>query len=220
MYRDSRAWKDEYIKRGALWIHDGNPKRPHVAMTSGGHSDGFFYSGLVMQDPVLLTEACSDLLKLAQAKGMKPELIKWVVGPALGAITIAYELARTIGYRRDKTCLSGYSEKVGDGENRRMVFNRISFDPGDVILPCDDVITTARSAVLMTQTGKDQNVRIEPFLLALVNRSGLINAGGMQIISLIDHLMSNWQPEQCPLCKAGSLPVRAKHDWHRLTAKI
>ncbi|MEI7719863.1 MAG: hypothetical protein WCI89_01490 [bacterium] len=173
-----------------------------------------------MQDPALLAEACSDLLKLAVRAGVDPKNINWVVGPAFGAITIAYELARRIFYLHERSCFSGYCEKVGEDPERRMIFTRVSFQPDEVVLPCEDVITSARSALLMTDAAKAQNASVLPFLLALVNRSGITNAGEMKIISLINHPLSDWQPEECPLCRDGSEAVRAKYDWHRLTAKM
>jgi len=35
-------------KLGALWIHDGNPQRPHALLTSGNHSNGFFNASFIM----------------------------------------------------------------------------------------------------------------------------------------------------------------------------
>ena len=60
----SEKWMSMYEKGGALWVHDGNPLRPHALLSSGKHSDGFFNSELVMEDPSSFDEACEDLANL------------------------------------------------------------------------------------------------------------------------------------------------------------
>lgn len=42
----SDLWIDRFKERDALWLHDGNVRRPHALLTSGKHSDGFFNSVL------------------------------------------------------------------------------------------------------------------------------------------------------------------------------
>lgn len=53
-------------------------------------------------------------------------------------------------------------------------------------------------------------------ILVLVNHTGLKEINGMKIISLIDKEMPMWQPNDCPLCKAGSIAVRPKDNWELL----
>ena len=47
-------WAKRFTDQGALWMHDGNEKRPHALLTSGKHSNGFFNGEVIMRDPVQL----------------------------------------------------------------------------------------------------------------------------------------------------------------------
>ena len=65
MTRDTDGWIGQYKQKGALWIHDGNMRRPHALLTSGKHSSGFFNSRLVIPDEVLLRDAAAEDARLA-----------------------------------------------------------------------------------------------------------------------------------------------------------
>ena len=76
MIRTVEQWIEEYKRKNALWIHDGNRIRPHALLTSGKHSNGFFNSRLVIPDEVLLSEATSDLLELFAQQGGDVEKVE------------------------------------------------------------------------------------------------------------------------------------------------
>lgn len=142
MLRSADGWISQYQQKGALWIHDGNPQRPHALLTSGKHSNGFFNSELVMEDSILLDEACFDLLKLLEGEGVTLNDVDRVVGPAMGAITLAHDISRHIGRARDRFCLRAYTEKATDGDEKLMVFKKTAIREGERILAAEDVLTT------------------------------------------------------------------------------
>ena len=217
MKRTMNGWIDKYKEMGALWIHSGNPKQPHALLTSGNHSDGFFNSGLVTADPLVLNEATMNLAEKLLDAGMLKFIfskIHWVVGPAMGAITLAHDLARHFG------CLTAFTEKA-DGEGvKTMVLKRATLKPGECVLPAEDVLTTGGSVELTAKAIVDAGGQVFPFVAVLVNRSGLTEVGGKKIVALIDRPMPMWTPDECPLCKAGSEAIRAKgsENWARLKA--
>ena len=71
-------------KTGAL-------KKGHFLLTSGRHSDKYIQCAQVMKYPQYTEEICKDL-----AEQFKNDNIDIVVGPAVGAIVMAYELARQL----------------------------------------------------------------------------------------------------------------------------
>jgi len=223
MNRDQDGWIKCYQEKGALWIHDGNAKRPHALLTSGKHSSGFFNSELVMEDSFLLSEACSDLVSLIADTGTLLGHINRVVGPAMGAITLADGLARHLSSRRARqyACLRAYVEKEETPAGVRMVFKRTTIKPGENILLCEDVITTAGSVNLAAQAVIEAKGNVWSFVSVLVNRSGLVEADGRKIIALIDRPMPMWSPDECPLCKQGSEAIKpkGKEEWARLNAE-
>jgi orotate phosphoribosyltransferase len=225
----SNQWIKRYEERGALWIHDGHPQRPHALLTSGKHSDGFFNSELVMEDPVLLDEACDQLAKLYESYVfsqfgilvMLDTLPGRVVGPAMGAITLAHDMARHISMRQGFPCLRAYVEKEGEGKNKKMVFKRASIRPGERVLLVEDVLTSGESVELAADAVVRAGGVVLSYVAVLVNRSGLAEVNGKKIVALIDRPMHNWDPDECPLCAAGSEAIRPKEldNWARLNAR-
>ncbi|MES2225614.1 MAG: hypothetical protein V4480_02280 [Patescibacteria group bacterium] len=206
MHRTAQGWIDAYRSRDAFWIHDGNPRRPHALLTSGKHSNGFFYSKPIIADRGLLSEAASDLIELLDQRGGDLGLVDCVVGPQTGATLLAELLGRELG------CSWASPAKAGEGDDRSMIFSRneIAQLPGNSVLPCEDVLTTGGSVMLAANAVNDAGGIVLPFILVLVNRSGLTEVDGKQIVSLIDRHMPIWEPDDCPLCRAGSSPISPK----------
>ena len=219
--RTAEAWIEEYRRRGALWIHDENSKRPHALLTSGNHSSGFFNSELVMEDSTLLDEACFDLVQSLCEKGLNLDEVDRVVGPAMGAITLAHDLSRQIARHCKHICLRAYTEKGLDGDKPVHVFTKTKIWPRERILPSEDVLTTGGSVVLTTNAVLNAGGIVLPFVAVLVNRSGLTEVDGKKIVALIDRPMPIWTPDECPLCQAGSEAIRPKgtDNWARLNAE-
>jgi orotate phosphoribosyltransferase len=183
------------------------------------HSNGFFNSERVMEDPMLLDHAAQDLVALLQSELFPLAPLNRVVGPAMGAITLAHDLARNISITRGgKPCLRGYAEKATVGNERRMEFGRAGPRTSELVLPCEDVLTTGGSVESMLDAVASAGALAVPFVLVLVNRSGLTSIAGHRIIALIERHLPIWKPNECPLCKEGSVALRPKgeENWKQL----
>jgi orotate phosphoribosyltransferase len=221
MIRNEQGWFDEYAKRGALWLHDGNPKRPHALLTSGKHSNGFFNSELVLENPFLLDEASYDLVAALRGQGIDLEDIDRVVGPAMGAITLAHDVALHVTLETpSRHCLRAYTEKETGGDSKLMVFKKTMIRSGERILAVEDVITTGDSVEMTATAVTNVGGIVLPFVAVLVNRSGVKEMNSRKIVALIDRSMPTWDAEGCPLCKEGSEAIRPKgtENWARLNA--
>jgi len=219
--RTQEEWIKIYQNKGALWLHDGDPKRPHALLTSLKHSDGFFNSELVIEDSGLLDQAASDLVQLLELDGLHPKSVDRVVGPAMGAITLAHDIARNISRVSREVCLRGYTVKVGEKPNQTMQLDdRVQIRPGERILLAEDVITTFGSVQAAGDVMITRGAEILPYAAALVNRSGQAHFGHIKVIALINKKMTNWEAHECPLCKEGSEAIKPKlaGNWKRLTA--
>ncbi len=220
MPRNADGWISQYQQKGALWIHDGNPKRPHALLTSGKHSNGFFNSRLVIPDEVLLRDAAFDLLELFSQQGGDVSKVQGVVGPQTGATKLAELVSDQITVFTRGECFWASPAKNESEGQKSMVFSDEDFGllHGQSVLLCEDVLTTGgsvdRAATAVTNAGGI----VLPFLLVLVNRSSLTEASGKKIVALIDRSMPMWTPDECPLCKDGSEAVRPKDNWARLNA--
>jgi orotate phosphoribosyltransferase len=215
-----KNWLDIYKQKDALWLHDGNPKRPHALFTSGLHSDSAFNGEMVMEDAALLHEASADLLHILIEQGLDIEKVDRVVGPAMGAITLAHDVARQIAQKRNRPCLRAYAEKESDRQNSPMIFKRTMLQPNEKILVVEDTLTTGGSVQRMINAITATHAETLPFVAVLVNRSILKEVDGRKVIALIDYPLQAWTAEECPLCKNGSEVVRpkGKENWAKLHA--
>jgi orotate phosphoribosyltransferase len=203
----STDWRKIFQEQGAVWLHDGAPARPHAVLTSGLHSDGFVNCTFVTQQPALLQKILSASDGLAQKL---PPQVDWVIGSAMGAVTIAYAIGLQMKAR------AGFTEK--DGETMKL--SRFQVSPGEKVLVVEDTISTGGSTLKSIEGIKAAGVpdeNILPYIVCLVNRSGSKSLGGRELRALIDIDIHSWQPADCPLCRAGSQAVRPKSHWRELT---
>ncbi len=214
-----RDWLKEFKLHGAIWLHCGDPRAPHALLTSGLHSDGFVNTTAVTCRPELI----EGILKSPDGLGPHLEEARgadWVIGSAMGAITLAHSAASVL------RCRSGFTEKDGD----RMTLARFHTLPGEKVLLVEDVITTGGSTLKTFDAVAGTGAEILPFLLALVNRSGRerLHAGkperdrdggiSIEIRALITLDIKTWRPDECPLCKNGSASLRPKACWEELVS--
>ncbi|MBA3789121.1 hypothetical protein H0X32_01845 [Patescibacteria group bacterium] len=220
MARDSSYWIDQYQRKNALWIHDGNPKRPHALLTSGKHSNGFFNSGLVIPDEVLLQEATSDLLEIFGQCGGEISKVQAVVGPQTGATKLAELMSKHVAARTGRECFWASPAKSDQAGERSMVFSDDDLDLlfHRSVLLGEDVLSTGSSVDLTARAVIEARGFAQAFVLVLVNRSGLTEVSGRKIVALIDRPMLMWTKEECPLCPASSEAIPAKDNWARLNA--
>lgn len=221
MHRTQAGWIEVYQKKDALWIYDGNPKRPHARLTSDNHSNGFFNSKFVIPDDQLLMEAASDLVELFGRRGGLLLGVGCVVGPQTGATKLAAFMSRKITELTDGyPCQFASPAKHEEDGKKSMLFSAEDTDRvrGKTVLLCEDVLTTGGSVDLATAATMQAGGSPLPFILVLVNRSGLTEVHGKKIIGLIEHSMPVWTPEECPLCKGGSEALRPKDNWAALNA--
>lgn len=214
-------WIRRYREIDALWIHDGVAHKPHAVLASGVHSNGFFNSEIVMQDPRLLDEACMNLIELMlDDENIFFNQIDRVVGPAMGAITLAHDMARHISFKKALPCLRGYVEKMDDRPDSPMHFRRVGLEVGERVLLVEDVITSGNSVKKASQAVLEAGGIISPpVIVALVNRSGLLEVDGKKIIALINRPILSWSAEECPLCAHGSealVKPKLAENWERL----
>ena len=161
----------------------------HFLLTSGLHSPRYLQCARVMQNPALAERLCAQL-----ARALDANRIECVVGPAVGGILVAYELARALGVRRI------YAER----QDGKMTLRRgFAIRPGERILLCEDVVTTGGSLLevrdLVTAAG-GQVVAVA----SLVDRTSGRDAGlGLRLTSLLKIDVPAYPAEECPMCRAG-----------------
>ena len=166
----------------------------HFLLSSGKHSQHYLQCAKVLENPQLSAKLCREL-----AKKFRGKKIDAVIGPALGGITLAYELARALGAR------ALFAERVKGVMSLRRGF---TLSAGERVLIAEDVITTGGSV-------KEVIKAIKPFGVKLVGVGALIDRSGQSSIfgkvplkSLKKIKVQAYTPAKCPLCKSDIPAVK------------
>lgn len=208
-----------FREQGALWQHSGNPKDPHVQLTSGKCSNGFVDTARVLRHTNLCMIFADQLRKKLSEKGHKRNRFTTrdiVVGSDHAAATISFALASLLKMQHE------FCEKRGEGPNESQLFRRLRLETQQMVLQVEDLVTTAKTLKLVREGiregNPDTHVVFFPFVATVVNRSTQTTFEGDPIVSLVHYDMQEWEPGDCPLCKAGSEAIRPKgaENWKRL----
>jgi len=163
-------------------------RKGHFKLTSGLHSEGYVQCALLLKEPHLAE-------KVGQALGEKflEEKPDIVVGPAIGGIIIAYEVARSLG-------VPGI---FAERENGKMTLRRgFSVEKGQKALVVEDVITTGGSSQEVVELLQSMGVEVIG-VGSIIDRSGGQNKLTVPYKSLLALDIKIFPPEECPLCAEG-----------------
>jgi orotate phosphoribosyltransferase len=179
-----------FEERGALL-------QGHFQLSSGLHSPRYLQCARVLMDPALATR-----LGKALAERLRPLLggssPRAVVAPALGGVLVAHEVARGL------SCAGLFTER----QDGKMALRRgFALDPGDEVVVVEDVITTGGSTREVMSVVESSGARVLA-VGSLVDRSGGKAELGVAYRSLLELEVPSYEAAACPLCAAGSAPVK------------
>lgn len=160
----------------------------HFKLTSGRHSNRYMQCAQVLKHPDYTEKLAKHI-----AEKYADETIDVVVGPAMGGIIVAYEVARQLG-------VPGIFCERQDGQmalRRGFVIN-----PGQRVLVVEDVVTTGGSVEEVIQVVKNFGGDVVG-VAVLVDRSGGKVDFGVRKEAVLTLEIESWEAEDCPLCKAG-----------------
>lgn len=163
----------------------------HFRLTSGKHSNQYMQCAQVLQYPHYAEKLCAHL-----AEKFKDEPIDVVIGPAMGGIVVAYEVARALGVK------SIFTER----ENGVMTLRRgFVIEPGQKVLVCEDVVTTGGSVREVINIVKESGGQLVGVALLVDRSNGKVDFG-VKTEAVLSMEIVAYEPEECPLCKEG-IPV-------------
>jgi len=163
-------------------------ERGHFLLSSGLHSPVYVQVARLLQHPRIATAVFEEMARPFVDRG-----IQLVAGPAIGAVIIAYEVARYLGAR------ATWTERV-DG---RMALRRsFSVAPGERALIVEDVITTGGSVLEVRETLVSAGADVVG-IAAIVDRLGTDRLGDVPVEALARMPLPTHPREACPLCAEG-----------------
>lgn len=165
----------------------------HFKLSSGRHSEKYLQCALVLQYPDIAEKLAKALA--AKFAGTKIDL---VVGPALGGMTFAYEVARALGVR------GIFTER---SEGKMGLRRGFSIASGEKVLIAEDVVTTGLSTKEVMDVVKAHG-GVVAAVASIIDRSDVPPDYGVRFESLAKIDIKTYEPEECPLCKAGSPVVK------------
>lgn len=117
--------------------------------------------------------------------------IAGVIGPALGGVIIAFEVAKILHL----PC--AFADRKGEG---RILRPEDFFPPGTKVALVDDILTTGKSLKETMLALRDLKVEV---IGVLLDRSGGEVDLGVPLVSLASFKAEAYKPEECPLCQQG-----------------
>lgn len=163
----------------------------HFRLSSGLHSEKYLQCALILQYPDI-AEKLSALI----AKKFSKSKIDVVIGPALGGITLAYEVARALDVR-------GLFTERHEG---RMVLRRGFFiAKGEKALVVEDVITTGGSTKEVIEVVKGFGANVVG-VGSIIDRSSRDPDFGVPFAALAKIGAATFEEKDCPLCKKN-IPI-------------
>lgn len=164
----------------------------HFLLSSGRHSSAYCQMAYLQQYP----DKCAEAMK-SVADQLRDMEIDVIVGPAMGGIVYAYELARQLGKR------AIFTERV----DNVMTLKRFAIQPGERCLIAEDVVTTGISS-LETKRVIEEAGGVCMGIACVVDRTKADAPSPIDILASAVKLdLPNYLPEECPICREGKLPL-------------
>lgn len=165
----------------------------HFRLTSGRHSNRYLQCAKIFRNTKYSEELCAALAEQFQDDG-----VEVVIGPAMGAVQMAYEVSRGLG------CENFFAER--DEEGKMTLRRGFAVHPGQKVLLVEDVVTTGGSVCEVLELVKAAGGEVVG-VGSIVDRTGGKIDFGVPFRAVISVDVESWEPEECPLCKEGKLPV-------------
>lgn len=165
----------------------------HFRLTSGRHSNKYLQCAKIFRNTKYSEELCAAL-----AEQFADEGVEVVIGPAMGAVQMAYEVSRHL------KCENFFAEREADG---KMALRRgFELKPGMKVLLVEDVVTTGGSVKEVLELVKAAGADVVG-IGSIVDRTGGKIDFGVPFKAVISVEVESWEPENCPLCKEGKIEL-------------
>lgn len=164
----------------------------HFLLTSGRHSDKYMQCARLFEYPNY-----SEMLSRQVAELFQGFDIDLVVGPAIGGIIMAYEVARQLKVK------NVFAERQDGVMTLRRGF---SIPAGSKVLVTEDVVTTGGSVREVMAVVEKCGATVVG-VGSMVDRSNGKADFGVPFKPVYRTEVVSFEQSDCPLCKAGKIPA-------------
>ena len=181
----------------------GAIRHGHFELSSGLHTATYVQCALVLRYPRF-----ADKLGQALAALFSDARIDAVVSPALGGLIIGHEVARALPSPKDTVGGGVPALFVERDASGTMTLRRgFTLHPDQHVLVVEDVWTTGGSTQETIHVVEEAGGRVVA-AGALIDRSGGKIEFPVESNALVELLIASYEPEDCPLCRQGSVAVK------------
>ncbi|WP_424950357.1 orotate phosphoribosyltransferase [Deinococcus sp.] len=174
-----------YQQAGAF--HEG-----HFLLASGRHSPKFLQSTTLLQHPPAMQRLGAALAEKVLEAGHRPDFI---VGPAMGGVVLAYEVARnlveTLPHVR-----AIFAEK--DGVGGMKIREAFTVSPGQSFVAVEDVLTTGGSVLKAVRATESHGAACLAIAVIIDRRRVNGPLQGYPLLSLEELYFETYAPEDVP----------------------
>lgn len=185
MANGGNEWLELLKQRGVL-------KEGHFLLTSGKHSARYLQCAQLFQQP-----QDAERVGRAMAHPFRDQQVDVVVGPAMGGVIAAHEVARALD------CRAIFTER----ENGRMTLRRgFRIGAGERVVVVEDVVTTGGSVKEVLAVVEDYGAEVVG-IASVVNRHTIGSPFSYPFHPLLSLHIETYEPSACPLCASGAEPA-------------
>jgi orotate phosphoribosyltransferase len=169
----------------------------HFKLTSGKHSEWYFEKIRLIENPAALDRIVNRLVERIRSEEKQ---FDYVISPAYGAIAIGFLAALKLGKR------FAFTQRVDE----QMAFRPgwTGLQPGTTAIVVEDILTTGGSIQEVVACLKEKGIAVAGIYVLVDRTAGAVAIEGRPVGSLLALRVEAYDPEACPLCRAGAALVK------------
>lgn len=171
-----------YRQAGAF--HEGR-----FLLASGRHSPYFFQSTTLLQYPQYTSQLGAALAQQLRERDIAPN---FVIGPAMGGVVLAYEVARNL----EAGTRALFAEK--DGQGGMQIRSAFTVKPGQTFVAVEDVLTTGGSVLKAVKAAEAYGANCVGIACIIDRRQQTGALAGYNLVALKEMYFETFEPQEVP----------------------
>ncbi|HCS48659.1 MAG TPA: orotate phosphoribosyltransferase [Candidatus Aminicenantes bacterium] len=164
----------------------------HFKLTSGKHSEWYFEKIRLIENPAALDRIVDLLVNRIRSE---KKVFDYVISPAYGAIAIGFLAALKLRKR------FAFTQRVEEKMAFRPGWSCLEAGTRAVIV--EDILTTGGSIQEVVECLKQKGVALAGIYVLVDRTAGAVLIDGRPVGSLLALKVEAFDPDDCPLCRAG-----------------